>query len=159
METGAKQFQAVRGSVITMVANNTSARLQPTARSLVQGSLVWNHLYAITKGHDVNTSGLYICRQLRARRALFLFEDVPLIGEPEGRYRCTMSLAITPFWFSTEHRWRALTPFWLSADKWMCRPLVNNSIHLSPYWNCRKHGFAQDFQLADSLPQLHKTYH
>ena len=30
-----------------MVANNTSARLQPTARSLVQGSLVWNHHYAI----------------------------------------------------------------------------------------------------------------
>ena len=40
METCSKQFQAVRGSVITTVANNTSARLQPTARSLVQGSLV-----------------------------------------------------------------------------------------------------------------------
>ena len=40
METGSKQFQAVRGSVITTVANNTSAQLQPTARSLVQGSLV-----------------------------------------------------------------------------------------------------------------------
>ena len=40
METGSKQFQAVRGSVITTVANNTNARLQPTARSLVQGSLV-----------------------------------------------------------------------------------------------------------------------
>ena len=34
METGSKQFQAVRGSVITMVANNTSARLQPTASSM-----------------------------------------------------------------------------------------------------------------------------
>ena len=40
METGSKQFQAVRGSVIATVANNTSARLQPTARSLVQISLV-----------------------------------------------------------------------------------------------------------------------
>ena len=60
METGSKQFQAVRGSVITTVANNTSARLQPTARSLVQGSLVWNDHYAITKGCDVITSVLYI---------------------------------------------------------------------------------------------------
>ena len=59
METGSKQFQAVRGSVITMVANNTSARLQPTARSLVQGSLVWNHHFAITKGHNVITLVLY----------------------------------------------------------------------------------------------------
>ena len=40
METGSKQFQAVCGSVITTVANNTSTRLQPTASSLVQGSLV-----------------------------------------------------------------------------------------------------------------------
>ena len=46
--------------MITTVANNTSARLQPTARSLVQGSLVWNHHYAITKGHDVITSVLYL---------------------------------------------------------------------------------------------------
>ena len=46
METGSKQFQAVRGSVITTVANDTSAQLQPTARRLVQGSLVWNHHYA-----------------------------------------------------------------------------------------------------------------
>ena len=49
METGAKQFQAVRESMITTVASNTSARLQPTARNLVQGSLVWNHQYAIKK--------------------------------------------------------------------------------------------------------------
>ena len=46
METGSKQFQAVRGSVIT---NNTDALLQPAARSLVQGYLVWNHHYAINK--------------------------------------------------------------------------------------------------------------
>ena len=60
MKTGSKQFQAVRGSVIITVANNTCAQLQPTARSLVQGSLVWNHHYAITKGHNVITSVLYI---------------------------------------------------------------------------------------------------
>ena len=29
--------------------------------------------------------------------------------EPEGRYRCTKSMAMAPFWFSTEHRWTALT--------------------------------------------------
>ena len=36
--------------------------------------------------------------------------------EPEGRYRWTKSMAIAPFWFSTEHRWTAITPFWLSTD-------------------------------------------
>ena len=36
--------------------------------------------------------------------------------EPEGRYCCTKSMAIAPFWFSTEHLWAAITPFWLSTD-------------------------------------------
>ena len=36
--------------------------------------------------------------------------------EPEGRYRCTESMATAPFWFSTEHRWTVLMPFWLSTD-------------------------------------------
>ena len=36
--------------------------------------------------------------------------------EQEGLYRCTKSIAITPFWFSTEHCWSAITPFWLSTD-------------------------------------------
>ena len=56
MKIGSKQFRAVKGSVITIhvVAYNTSARLQPTARSLVQGFLVWNHYYAVTKYHDIN---------------------------------------------------------------------------------------------------------
>ena len=35
--------------------------------------------------------------------------------EPEGRYRCNKSMAIAPFWFSTELCW-ALAPFWLSAN-------------------------------------------
>ena len=54
LKTGSKQFHAARGSVITTVANNTSARLQPTAQSLVQGSL------AMTKDHDMITSVLYM---------------------------------------------------------------------------------------------------
>ena len=36
--------------------------------------------------------------------------------EQEGRYRCTKSMAIAPFWFSMEHLWSAIAPFWLSAD-------------------------------------------
>ena len=64
METGSKQFMAARGSVITAVANNTSTQLQPTDQSLVQGSLVWNHHYAITKGHDIITSVLCCYRCL-----------------------------------------------------------------------------------------------
>ena len=36
--------------------------------------------------------------------------------EPEGRYCCTKSMAIAPFWFSMEHCWTALMSFWSSAD-------------------------------------------
>ena len=36
--------------------------------------------------------------------------------EPEGRYRCTKSMARAPFWLSTAHRWTVLTPFWFSSD-------------------------------------------
>ena len=36
--------------------------------------------------------------------------------KPEGHYRCTKSLAIAPYWFSTELCRIALTPFWFSAD-------------------------------------------
>ena len=36
--------------------------------------------------------------------------------EPEGHYCCTMSMAIVPFWFTTEHPWKAIKPFWLSTD-------------------------------------------
>ena len=37
--------------------------------------------------------------------------------ELEGRYRCTKSLAIAPFWFSTEHPWIVIVPFWLLTDQ------------------------------------------
>ena len=36
--------------------------------------------------------------------------------EPKGGYCCTKSMAIAPFWFSTEHLWFAIAPFWLSTD-------------------------------------------
>ena len=36
--------------------------------------------------------------------------------EPEGGYRCTKSVVIVPFWFSTEHLWIVIAPFWLSTD-------------------------------------------
>ena len=55
------------------------------------------------------------------------------IWEPEGCYRCTMSMAITPIWFSTEHLWVVIAPFWLSTDDmrfanqslawWLSQPL------------------------------------
>ena len=38
--------------------------------------------------------------------------------EPEGHNCCTKSVAIAPFWFSTEHRLTSLTPFWFSTDNW-----------------------------------------
>ena len=47
METGSKQYQVARGSVITTIVYFISARLHPTARSLVQGFLAWDHQYAI----------------------------------------------------------------------------------------------------------------
>ena len=36
--------------------------------------------------------------------------------EPEGQYRCTMSMTIAPFWFPTEHLWIVIAPFWLSTN-------------------------------------------
>ena len=54
-------------------------------------------------------------RQMRARRVLMLFKDVP--SRTRRGYRCTTSMVIAPFWFSTEHCWTALTPFLLSVDK------------------------------------------
>ena len=42
-----------RVSEITTVASNTTIRPQPTARSLVQGSLVWSHHSAKTNECDI----------------------------------------------------------------------------------------------------------
>ena len=61
---------------------------------------------------------------LRARRALSY--SMMFRWEPEGRYRWTKSMAIAPFWFSTEHCWTALMPFWFSTEYcWTA---------LTPFW-------------------------
>ena len=44
-----KLFLTDQGSSISTVVRYTSARLQPTARSLVQGSLVWDHQICYNK--------------------------------------------------------------------------------------------------------------
>ena len=48
----------------------------------------------------------YIYHQLRAKRLLMLFKDVPL------RTIKRLCSAIVPFWLSMEHLWTALTSFW-----------------------------------------------
>ena len=49
-------------------------------------------VYSVGVAETMYQTGAHICivRQLFRR-------------EPEGRYRCTKSMAIAPFWFSTEH--------------------------------------------------------
>ena len=48
--------------------------------------------------------------------------------EPERRYCCTKSMAIAPFWFSTEHLWSAIAPFWLSADNIIMCPAEGHDL-------------------------------
>ena len=56
--------------------------------------------------------------------------------DTEGCYCCTKSMAVTPFWFSTEQLWIAVTPFWLSADKlW---PKFTYTCNQSVYVNSTK---------------------
>ena len=43
-------------------------------------------------------------RQLRARRVLSRFNNVLLT--PAGEYAESRSMALAPFWFSTEHQWK-----------------------------------------------------
>ena len=52
--------------------------------------------------------------QLRARRALSLFTNVPL----RSRRALWLGLctAIAPFWFSTEHLWILIVLLWLSTE-------------------------------------------
>ena len=46
--------------------------------------------------------------------------------EPEGRYRCTTSMVIAPFWFSKEHHWIVIAPFWVLIEHlW---------IVIAPFW-------------------------
>ena len=54
-------------------------------------------------------------RQLRARRALILFSNIPLRTRM-ALYHHRLDTVISPFSFSTEHLSIALTPFSLSTD-------------------------------------------
>ena len=51
--------------------------------------------------YDFDKFNAFSYRQLRAKRVLSLLNGVPL-RETEGHYRCTKSMEIAPFWFSTE---------------------------------------------------------
>ena len=72
-------------------------------------------------------------------------------GEPEGRYRCTKSMVIAPFWFSMEHIWTAIMPFWLSTDVICSEPFLAlyffhaNRAH---YWG----------RIEKEFPSFHETY-
>ena len=85
-----------------------------TALSRGDGDIL---LYRSTSVNNVNTlmaaqhEGKY--RQLRTRRALSIFKYV--LWEPEGRYHCTMSITIAPFWLSADDIWSKmihLPSFW-----------------------------------------------
>ena len=52
---------------------------------------------ALFKELSIKFSCRPTCRQLRARRALTLFEEVPSFREPQGGYCCTKSMAILPY--------------------------------------------------------------
>ena len=67
----------------------------------------------VLKGLKDQSNGLYIVRWEPEGR---YSSSEMFRWEPEGRYCCTKSMAIAPFWFSTEHLWSAIAPFWLSAD-------------------------------------------
>ena len=55
-------------------------------------------------------------------------------GEPEGCYRCTKSMAIAPFWFSTEHLLILIAPFYLSTDDMFSCCYKTHTFSLMP--NC-----------------------
>ena len=79
-----------------------------------------------------------IFRQLRARRVLSLFQDVPLrtrrvlislFKDVPLRTKmllspCRLCTAIAPFWFSTEQLWKLIASFWLSTDDLSCHGSV-----------------------------------
>ena len=58
----------------------------------------------------------YMYRQLRARRVLSLFKNVPLRTRRVLQYhhRLCSATGLSQFW--TEHLWMLIAPFWLSTD-------------------------------------------
>ena len=72
----------------------------------------------IENSASILTSEIYMSEAICRRFFFWELECWQIVSwEPEGRYCCTKSMAIAPFWFSTEHRWSAITPFWLSTDE------------------------------------------
>ena len=98
----------VYGSSALLVLNGTSLN---SDNALLVLSL--SHVVLSSMQEDEDEKLNKHC-QLRARRALSYSKMFH--WEPEGRYHCTKSTAIAPFWFSTEHRWIVITPFCFSAD-------------------------------------------
>ena len=72
-----------------------------------------------------NQNSSYVLSSVESQKGVIVIQRM-FRWEPEGRYRCTKSMAIAPFWFSTEHLWSAITPFWLSTDAIMF-PLFSDS--------------------------------
>ena len=71
----------------------------------------------------------FIYRQLRARWG-YQYSKM-FLWEPEGCYRCTMSMTIVPFCFSMEHLWIVIVPFWFSMEHlW---------IVIAPFWFSMEH--------------------
>ena len=68
-----------------------------------------------------------ICCQLRTRRALSIFKDVPLRTRRVAI--AVQSIVIAPFCFSMEHHWIVIPPFWFSTDVVALRHDSNLSIH------------------------------
>ena len=74
---------------------------------------------------------------------------MPFRWEPEGRYGCTKSMVLTPFWFSREHRQTELTPFWFSADALKGQIIVfmneayNDAEHIGLYINATVFQFGE----------------
>ena len=94
-----------------------------------------------------------IVGQLRGRRALMLFKDVPLRTR-RALALYTKSMAIAPFWFSTEHRWKVLLPFWDSADK-----MKVESPRFFPYWNDQNNYNILPLETAWRIKSLYPVPH
>ena len=69
--------------------------------------------------------------------------------ELEGCYRCTNSMAIAPFWFSTEHCYTTLMPFWFSMEH--CYTT------LMPFWFSMEHCYTALIPFWFSMEHCYTT--